>query len=117
MKAHVVENGVVTNTVIVDSLSDMPHLVEATAGGVGWTYDGTSFTDPNAFTQAELDEIKAAANRSKRDSLLTESDWTQIADAPVDASAWTTYRQALRDITSHANWPNLNDEDWPTKPS
>jgi hypothetical protein len=31
-------------------------------------------------------------------------------------AAITSYRQALRDITNHANWPNLNDEDWPTKP-
>jgi len=29
----------------------------------------------------------------------------------------TAYRQALRDITSHANWPHLEDADWPTKPS
>jgi len=27
-----------------------------------------------------------------------------------------TYRQALRDITSHDNFPNLSDADWPTKP-
>ena len=26
------------------------------------------------------------------------------------------YRQALRDITTHSNWPNLNPEDWPVKP-
>jgi hypothetical protein len=28
----------------------------------------------------------------------------------------TTYRQALRDLPSHTNWPNLADADWPTKP-
>jgi len=28
----------------------------------------------------------------------------------------TTYRQALRDITTHSNWPNLEEGDWPTKP-
>ena len=26
------------------------------------------------------------------------------------------YRQALRDITKHSNWPNLKPTDWPTKP-
>ena len=26
------------------------------------------------------------------------------------------YRQALRDITGHDNWPNLSDSDWPVKP-
>jgi len=28
----------------------------------------------------------------------------------------TAYRQALRDITTHANWPDLGEADWPTKP-
>ena len=35
-----------------------------------------------------------------------------------------TYRQALRDITTHSNWPNLKmpgplggEDDWPVKPS
>jgi len=28
----------------------------------------------------------------------------------------TTYRQALRDITDHSNWPNLQEADWPVKP-
>jgi hypothetical protein len=57
--------------------------------------------------------------KAKRDKLLTESDWTQGNDSPLsdDAKAeWATYRQALRDITAHANFPNLEDADWPTKP-
>lgn len=36
--------------------------------------------------------------RAVRDRLLTLSDWTQAADAPVDRAAWATYRQALRDL-------------------
>ena len=48
--------------------------------------------------------------RAERNKLLVESDWTQLPDAPVDAAAWATYRQALRDITDQANpfaivWP------------
>lgn len=38
--------------------------------------------------------------RAVRDRLLTLSDWTQAADAPVDREAWATYRQALRDLPS-----------------
>lgn len=115
MKAHVIENGVVVNTVIVDSLSDMPNLVEATSGGIGWVYDGTSFIDPSAPTQAELDEIKAINNRSKRNALLAETDYLALSDNTM-TTEMATYRQALRDITTHANWPNLNEEDWPVKP-
>lgn len=78
---------------------------------VGWTT-----TDKTAEETQQWDDNIAAGNRSKRNALLTESDWTQVADAPVDATAWATYRQALRDITTHANWPNLSDDDWPVKP-
>ena len=46
MKAHVIENGVVVNTIEVDSLDFMPGLVEATEGGIGWLHDGQTFTYP-----------------------------------------------------------------------
>jgi hypothetical protein len=52
--------------------------------------------------------------RNKRNQLLSESDWTQIADAPVNATAWATYRQALRDVTSQVGFPY--DITWPNKP-
>jgi len=50
------------------------------------------------------------AIRAERNKLLVESDWTQLPDVPVDAAAWATYRQALRDVTTQANpfaivWP------------
>jgi hypothetical protein len=38
--------------------------------------------------------------RAIRDRLLAESDWTQLPDAPVDATAWAEYRQELRDSPS-----------------
>lgn len=47
MRAHVIENGVVVNTIEVDSLDFMPGLVEATEGSIGWLYDGQTFTNPN----------------------------------------------------------------------
>ena len=65
---------------------------------------------------AGANDRAAAEIRKERDVKLTESDWTQVADAPVDKAAWATYRQALRDIPTHANFPNLTETDWPTKP-
>jgi len=35
--------------------------------------------------------------RAHRNLLLAASDWTQVADAPVDKQAWAAYRQQLRD--------------------
>jgi hypothetical protein len=63
--------------------------------------------------QASLDATAATTVRSKRTELLADTDWTQLADAPADASQWATYRQALRDITDHESFPYLTDDDWP----
>lgn len=50
------------------------------------------------------DELYLARLRFWRDIELARTDWTQVADAPVDAVAWATYRQALRDLpASNAN--------------
>lgn len=58
------------------------------------------------WVSIELPEDVAAANvRSYRDRLLTETDWTQVADAPVDKAAWATYRQALRDVSIQDGFP------------
>ena len=79
--------------------------------------DGVTTTkaEHEAAYQAGLDAKTADTNRTKRNGLLAETDYFALTDVTMDA-AMTTYRQALRDITSHANWPNLNDDDWPTKP-
>ena len=46
MKAHIIENGVVVNTIVVDSLDFMPGLIEApTSTGIGWSYVNGQFVD------------------------------------------------------------------------
>jgi hypothetical protein len=64
---------------------------------------------------ASANDRAAADNREKRNQLIAETDYFALTDVTLTAEM-TTYRQALRDITSHANWPNLSDSDWPTKP-
>lgn len=50
------------------------------------------------------DNLYLARMRHWRDTELARTDWTQVADAPVDKAAWATYRQALRDLpASNAN--------------
>jgi len=79
--------------------------------------DGVTTTkaEHEAAYQAGLDERTATANRNTRDAKLAETDFYALSDVTMSAEM-TTYRQALRDITSHANWPNLEEADWPTKP-
>jgi hypothetical protein len=52
--------------------------------------------------------------RDRRNQLLSQSDWTQVADSPVDKAAWATYRQSLRDITVQSGFPQ--EIQWPTPP-
>lgn len=53
--------------------------------------------------------------RDARNNLLSSSDWTQVNDAPVNQTVWSTYRQELRDIPQQSGFPyNIN---WPTPPS
>lgn len=56
----------------------------------------------------------AASAREKRNDLLAATDWTAMSDAPTQETAMTTYRQALRDITSQSGWPTTII--WPTAP-
>ena len=51
--------------------------------------------------------------RNQRDRLLSETDWMALSDVTM-SSEMTTYRQALRDIPSQANFPA--SVTWPTKP-
>lgn len=54
------------------------------------------------------------AVRGERHRRLAACDWTQVADAPVDAAAWAAYRQQLRDIPQ-----TFDDPDqvvWPEEP-
>jgi len=59
-------------------------------------------------------EMLAEKIRRDRTQRLKDSDWTQVADAPVNQAAWATYRQALRDVPTQAGFPW--DIQWPTKP-
>ena len=81
------------------------------------TEDGVTTTKAEHETayQATLDANTATSNRSTRDSKLAETDWHGMSDVTM-SSEMTTYRQALRDLPTHENWPNLEDADWPTKP-
>lgn len=57
--------------------------------------------------------------REMRNNMLTETDWTQLPDNGLteeQRAAWRTYRQRLRDLPDHVNWPNLELYDWPSKP-
>ena len=78
--------------------------------------DGVTTTAAEQETayKAMKDAEQAKAVRTQRGEKLKDSDWTQVADAPVDQAAWATYRQALRDISTQEGFPwTIN---WPEQP-
>ena len=83
--------------------------------------DGVTTTKAQheASYQAGLDAKVAEGHRTKRNTLLEASDWTQMNDSPLAnevKTAWATYRQELRGLTDADEWPNLADDDWPVSP-
>ena len=85
------------------------------------TEDGVTTTkaEHEAVYQADLDAKAAKSVRTQRDAKLEESDWMVIRSAETGValdSNWATYRQALRDITDHENFPYLEESDWPVSP-
>jgi hypothetical protein len=48
---------------------------------------------PNATNEQKWEQI-----RNWRNAELKRTDWTQVADAPIDKDAWAKYRQILRDL-------------------
>jgi hypothetical protein len=102
----------------------------------GYTYD--IFTDhvvqtPQiiAYTEEEVETRRIQRNnevqqqlRAQRNTLLAESDWTQVLDVlelygTEWATAWKTYRQQLRDLPEtyeNTELEDLQSVAWPTPP-
>jgi len=83
---------------------------------------GPIFTDNENQTAAEQEadyKVRKDAEQSEnvrrsRNQMLSECDWTQLEDSPVNKTVWATYRQALRDMPSQEGFPwNVQ---WPEKP-
>jgi hypothetical protein len=109
----VIENEVVVNKCIADADDVKPpswvlcdELVD-----IGWRYVGNQFIKVEPETAVEDMDL---AVRGIRDSLLRQSDWTQLADAPVDDLVWAVYRQALRDVPQQEGFPD--NVVWPELP-
>lgn len=84
----------------------------------------TEYTDLNGILHTvssqieeetlKISQIAGDQVRKTRNTLLNESDWTQISDSPVSKEPWIAYRQQLRDITLQIGFPyNII---WPEKP-
>ena len=58
-----------------------------------------------------INEITSTTKRSERNKLLSDTDWTQVADSPLSndkKTEWANYGTALRDLPSKSGWPNVD---------
>lgn len=80
-------------------------------------YRAGEFSPDPYIAPVMLDEDVANEVRSKRNSLLTATDYLLMPDYPIsdtDREAVKAYRQALRDITLQDGFPR--EVIWPEKP-
>jgi hypothetical protein len=76
----------------------------------------TKASQEEAYT-ARKDAEAATAARATRDGLIASCDWMAIKafeGGTTVSTEWATYRQALRDVTDQAGFPN--EITWPEKP-
>ena len=77
----------------------------------------TTAADNEAAYKARIDAEAATSVRTQRDTLIAETDWTQLSDSQLSDSVkatWVTYRQALRDLPSTTGFPH--EVTWPDQP-
>ncbi len=113
---YLFENGILTITREDGYVVAFPYNPETQ---VNWSSEQEAMDYSNSvplyfINPVTPNEVLASGIRAERNRLLAESDWTQVADAPVDKAAWATYRQALRDITTQESFPT--SVTYPTKP-
>jgi hypothetical protein len=82
--------------------------------GPVFTNGETTAAEQEVAYKTSKDAEQAESVRTSRNNLLKDSDWTQITDATADKTAWATYRQALRDVTAQAGFPQTIT--WPDAP-
>lgn len=80
-------------------------------------FDGPCMVQDGEIVPLPVDELAILARqaRMQRNWLLQASDWTQVADAPVNQTAWADYRQELREVPQQPGFPQTIN--WPEIPA
>ncbi len=80
--------------------------------------DYSAVVTPEGHPPFDNDLFRVQKMRKARNRLLSECDWTQMADNQLDdaqRAAWQTYRQTLRDFpTTWTPGPTVEFPDPPT---
>lgn len=125
MRAHIIKDGVVVNTIEVESLDFMPGLIDAEQGSIGDLWDGQAFSKPPAPVKSP-EQVQAevvAGTQQRLDTFAQTRNYDGILSACAYASSTVptfaaegTYCLGARDATWAAlyalmaqvqagNWP------------
>lgn len=109
----------VQNTAVPDFDARVQRVLEAQPSLIDGQWTQTwEIQDLSADTIAELEANQASSVRKQRNNRLSDCDWTQLADSPLDADAklaWQLYRETLRMVPEQTGFP-WNVE-WPPLPA
>ena len=116
----------------------IPDALSALKPGAEWVLNGTEYSglqwidgSQTKPTETEVTNKITALDaaepmrllRVERDARIAKTDWRASSDLTL-ASAWSTYRQALRDLPASASPKldsyyelDLTSVTWPTEPS
>tara|TARA_R100000951_G_scaffold102472_1_gene94595 strand:- start:3 stop:329 length:327 start_codon:yes stop_codon:yes gene_type:complete len=97
------------NVISINGNGDNAVAKDADGNVVSWDASAVATKEAELIAAYKLAELRTERNRR-----LAETDHWVLSDTADATSAQTTYRQALRDITSSAT--SLDDVTWPTKP-
>lgn len=105
MRAHIIENGIVTNTIEVERLDFLPNLIDGPEGGIGWTWDGETLAPP---PEQPVPTPSSITMRQARLALLAAGKLAGV-DAAIDALP-EPHRSAARIEWEYANSVERNSD-------
>jgi hypothetical protein len=96
----------------------MPRFKNVDGVDIQLTPEEETARNAEEATWEEDKPVQAMARlRTERNTLLTESDWTQYTDSPLTdevKAEWTVHREALRDLPENTDDPA--NPTWPEAP-
>ena len=117
---------------------DLADALQSLKPGAGWVLRGTEYSGLEWLDESQTKPTEVEATnklnaldaaepmrllREERDKRIAKTDWRAGSDLTL-ASAWSTYRQALRDLPASATPKldsfyelDLTSVTWPTEPS
>lgn len=87
MKAHVIENAKVINTIEVESLDILPNLIDAEVGAIGWSYMSGILTAPELkFEDIKLLKCQEIDSKTKKSIIALAGSLEQQSNKQAKAS-------------------------------